>query len=234
MRKFFIALRAMMATVAALLPLSSVAIDATSNKAAPAVRAPLHSPFNPVDHRLFSDNMNVVAHVSVDGVRVDTLSVAAFVDGECRGVTRATDDGYYMLTIAGNAEETGKRVYFATVIDGETMWMNEHVSWLSDIIYGDLDEPMQLTIASSELDGVRQSQDGITITPTLVRDVVTVIAGSPLQQVSVLAPNGACVARQKCLDNTATLHLEHLPAGVYLVEATTLGGTHTVRRIIKP
>ena len=42
------------------------------------------------------------------------------------------------------------------------------------------------------------------------------------------------VARQKCLDNTATLHLEHLPAGVYLVEATTLGGTHTVRRIIKP
>ena len=139
-----------------------------------------------------------------------------------------------LALFAGNPDEAGKRVYFATVIDGETLWMNEHVRWASDVIYGDLDEPTLLTIASSELDDVVQGQDGIMITPTLVRDVVNVVASSPLELVRVLAPNGARVAEQKCHADNATLHLGHLPAGVYLVEATTVNGNHTVRRIVKP
>ena len=103
-------------------------------------------PFTPVDHHQFSDNMNVVARVMKGDVELSDLCLAAFIDDECRGATYATDDGLYLLTIAGNADETGKSVRFATMIDGEIVWLCEQLTWISDWIYGDLDEPQILTI----------------------------------------------------------------------------------------
>ena len=210
-------------------------IDATYNQApARVVRVPAHSPFTPVDHHQFSDNMNVVAHVMKDDILVDTLTVAAFVDGQCRGVTAATDDGYYLLTVAGNAEETGKKVYFATVIDGEVVWMNEHLQWGSDVVYGDLDVPSIFTIANSGVNDVNAQNNQIVITPTLVHDMIYVKSGSELKSVRVFAPNGARLDEvSRISDNNTSLNLSHLPAGVYLVEATTVNGMHAVKRIVK-
>lgn len=210
-------------------------IDATYHQApAHVVRVPAHTPFTPVDHHQFSDNMNVVAHVMNDGSSVDTLTVAAFVDGECRGVTTATDDGYYLLTVAGNAEETGKKVYFATVIDNEVVWMIEKLAWGSDVVYGDLDEPVVLTIATSGVDDVNASGNSIVITPTLVLDMVHVRSSNPLDKVRVFAPNGSRVDERAHIgDNQVSLNLSYLPAGVYLVEAITVNGNHAVKRIVK-
>ena len=210
-------------------------IDATYNQApARVVRVPAHSPFTPVDHHQFSDNMNVVARVFKDDVQVDTLTVAAFVDGQCRGVTAATDDGYYLLTIAGNAEETGKKVYFATVIDNEVVWTNEHLSWGSDAVYGDLDEPQILTIAHSGVNDVNALGNKIDIYPTLVRDMIHVQSGSELLSVRVYSPNGSRVDEVMHVGNNHTsLNLSHLPTGVYLVEATTINGNHAVTRVVK-
>jgi hypothetical protein len=210
-------------------------IDATYNQApARVVRVPAHSPFTPVDHHQFSDNMNVVAHVMKDDALVDTLTVAAFVDGQCRGVTTATDDGYYLLTVAGNADETGKKVYFATVIDNEVIWMNEYLQWGSDVVYGDLDEPQLLTIAYSGVNDVNALGNKISIYPTLVRDMIHVKSGSELLSVRVYSPNGSRVDEVKHVgDNHTSLNLSHLPTGVYLVEATTVNGTHAVTRIVK-
>ena len=210
-------------------------IDATTNIAAPMVmRAPAYSPFTPVDHHQFSDNMNIVAHVMVDDIRVDTLTVGAFIEGECRGVATATDDGYYMFTIAGNADDTGKAVTFATVFNHETHAINEHLLWGSDVIYGDLDEPVILTVSITGVDDLRAAANGILITPTIVLDNIKVQAGSELKAVRVFAPNGSLVHEVKNMgDNVATLSLSHLPTGVYLVEAATVNGYRVTKRIIK-
>ena len=202
--------------------------------AAPALKSRrAYSPFTPVDHHRFSDNMNVVARVTVNGVEVDTLTVGAFIGNECRGVATATDDGYYMLTIAGNAEETGAGVSFKTVIDGNVVGINEKLTWGSDMLYGDLDEPVKFTVASSGVDDI-YATDGITITPTLVRDVVNVRSGSELASVTVYAVSGAVVVRETDLgDTTTSLRLGYLPSGVYLVEVTTVTGNHLIKRIVK-
>ena len=209
-------------------------IDANHYRA-PLMAAPAQwNPFVPVDHHQYSDNMNVVAVVTQGGEPIDTLCVAAFIGDECRGVTRATADGLYLLTVAGNADESNTAVRFATMINGKVVWMREQLSWMSDAIYGDLDAPQQLTIPSNEnaVDDMFASGT-ILITPIVVRDVVRVRADEQLAQLRVFSVGGACLERRDVADNVATLNLSHLAPGVYLVEAATVNGNRTIKRIIK-
>ncbi len=193
-----------------------------------------HSPFTPVDHHQFSDNMNVVAQVMVNDVPVDTLTVAAFIGDECRGVTTATEDGYYLLTIAGNASEGGQEVTFATVYKDKVVKLNETLTWYSDVIYGDLDEPTKLTISTSGIDEVQENDGRIVITPTIVRDLVKVHSGSLLKSVEVYSASGAMVEQVANIgDNMVSVNLSHLPNGVYFVEAVTLDNNKAVKRILK-
>ena len=210
-------------------------IDATYNFA-PVVmtaRVPAYTPFEPVDHHQFSDNMNVVAHVLVNGMPVDTLTVGAFIDDECRSVASATEDGYYMFTIAGNAEDTGQKVTFATVVNGEIVKINEQLPWVSDIIYGDLDEPVLLTVGSSGVNDIQTATTDITITPTIVVDVINVRADDILKEVNVYSVNGSLLNSFSVDDNQVTLNLSHLIQGVYFVEARTQSGTQAIKEILK-
>ena len=209
-------------------------IDASYVQAAPPVmRAPADLPFTPVDHHQFSDNMNVVARIVKDGVDVDDLCLAAFVDGECRGVTTATDDGLYLLTIAGNADEAGKNVYFATVYGGEKVWFAERLQWLSDWIYGDLEQPQVFDLNNTSGVANVMASTSITITPTVVTDVINVRAGDLLGEVKVYTLDGKCVDKFTLDDNQATLNLSSLIAGVYFVEVSTQGGQRAIQQIIK-
>ena len=207
-------------------------IDASYSQA-PAVvmRAPAELPFTPVDHHQFSDNMNVVARVVKGDTSLDNLCVAAFIDEECRGVATATDEGLYLLTVAGNAEEAGKTVRFATLYNGETAWFNEELQWLSDWIYGNLEEPQLLTLGKTGIDDINTT--AITITPTLVVDVLKVRAGDRIKSVNVYSVNGMLMDRFNPDDTRAELDLSHLFSGVYFVEACTDRGARTVKRIIK-
>ena len=211
-------------------------IDASYNFAPVmrAARSSSNSPFEPVDHHQFSDNMNVVAHVMVDNVLVDTLYVGAFIDDECRGVTTATEDGYYLLTIAGNADEMGKYVKFATMIDGQIVTINEQLPWVSDIIYGDLDEPVLLTVGSSGVNDIQVLNSNIIVTPTLVQDAIQVRSDALLGSVTVYSVSGSIVAHlSQVNENAASISLAHVSAGVYFVEAMTTDGYRVVKQIIK-
>ncbi len=209
-------------------------IDASYVQGAPPVmRAPADLPFTPVDHHQFSDNMNVVARIVKDGVDVDDLCLAAFVDGECRGVTTATDDGLYLLTIAGNADEAGKTVYFATLWGGEKVWFAERLQWLSDWIYGDLEQPQVFDLNNTSGVANVMASTSITITPTVVTDVINVRAGDLLGEVKVYTLDGKCVDKFTLDDNQATLNLSSLIAGIYFVEATTQSGQRVIQQIIK-
>ena len=210
--------------------------DATYHAPAYMAMAPANSPFTPVDHHQYSDNMNVVANVLVDGVRVDTLTLAAFIGNECRGVATATDNGLYLLTIAGNAEEAGEPVTFATVVGSKTVTATETLPWVSDVIYGDLDNPMQFTVKTTGTDDIDDinATYGIVISPTIVRDVVTVRSQAVVQQVNVYMANGCLVEHRKRVnDDAVTINLSHLPAGVYFVEAVAQNGYRVVKRIVK-
>ena len=198
------------------------------------MRMPSNSPFEPVDHHQFSDNMNVVARVMIDDVQVDTLTVGAFIGDECRGVTTATEEGYYMFTIAGNADETGQKVTFATMLNGQIVKINESLLWVSDMIYGDLDEPVILTVGSSGVNELYAFEPIITITPTLVQDVVQVRSDAQLSEVTVYTVGGNIVARASQMgDNAMSISLNHVASGVYFVEAITNDGYRAVKQIIK-
>ncbi len=168
----------------------------------------------------------------VDGSEATGLCVAAFVDDECRGVATASSEGIYLLTIAGNAEETGKTVRFATVYGGETMWFDEELPWRGDWIYGDLDEPQLLHLKVSGINDVA-AHSGIMVSPTVVTDVVHVEAGDLLTSVSLYSASGKLLQRLAPGDNHATLNMSYLFSGVYLVEATTQSGARTTKRIVK-
>ena len=209
-------------------------ISANSNLAPPApMRAPMQLPFTPVDHHQFSDNMNVVARVIDGDTQVDDLCIGAFVDGECRGVTTATDDGLYMLTVAGNADEAGKVVHFATIWGGRQVWFAEQLPWLSDVIYGDLEQPRVFDLQGASAVAYVKASTTITVTPTLVSDVIRVSAGDILRQVNIYALDGKCFDRFAPDADHATFNLSHLAAGTYFVEAITQSGQRAVQQIVK-
>ena len=137
-----------------------------------------------------------------------------------------------MLTIAGNADETGKTVKFATVYQGETMWFDEELQWQSDWIYGDLDEPTSLHLKVSGIDDVTTAS-GITIAPAVVTDVVNVRAGDLLKSVSLYAADGKRLLRIAPDANNAQLDMSHMSDGVYFVEALTHSGARAIKKIIK-
>ena len=206
-------------------------IDATSYQAPPVMRAPRNLPFTPVDHYQFSDNMNIVARIVKDDVEVNDLCLAAFVDGECRGVTTATEDGYYLLTVAGNADEAGKTVRFATIYNGEQRWFSEQLQWLSDWIYGDLDEPQILDLNNTS--AIENVTAASSITITFTGDVINVRAGDILKEVNIYSINGKLIDHFTPDDNHAMLNVSHLIDGVYFVEARTYSGARAIKQIIK-
>jgi hypothetical protein len=176
--------------------------------------------------------MNVVARVVKDDFEVNDLCLAAFIDGECRGVATATEDGYYMLTIAGNADETGKSVWFATFYNGVQAWFSERLQWASDWIYGNLDEPQIFNLQTSGITDM-SADASIIITPAVVTDVINVRASEILKEVNVYSVNGKLFDHFTPDDNQAVLNLSHLSAGVYFVEARTQTGARTIKQILK-
>ena len=123
---------------------------------------------------------------------------------------------------------------FATEIDGQVVPINEKLAWFSDAIYGDLDDPQIFTLNVSGIDGVRVDGNCITITPTLVRDMINVRSSGTLESVRVHSASGALVEKlEKIDDSKASLNLSHLAAGVYFVIATGTDGGQVTKRIVK-
>lgn len=79
-------------------------VSAASAKARMA--APRRAPeglriFKPVDLGLYPNNMTMVIQLKDGDAVVDTCEVAAFIGDECRGATRASENGLYYLVISG-------------------------------------------------------------------------------------------------------------------------------------
>ncbi len=122
------------------------------------------SHFSSVDPYDFPDNMNMIAVVMKDGQRLTDAEVAAFIGGECRGAIRTNEDSeYYFLTVMGSSnEDRNSKVEIRVFADGEEYVVESDKTFVSDAIYGTLDEPYVLDLNATgirRIDVVDDSND---------------------------------------------------------------------------
>ena len=108
----------------------------------------------------YPENMSMVIALKDGEQSVDTCEVAAYIGGECRGATRA-NGGLYYLIIAG--EGSGQSIELRTCINGETVVIDNTLTYISDVNIGtpwnpyviDLNEMRTgiSTIAADDADG---------------------------------------------------------------------------------
>ena len=115
----------------------------------PSPHAPSLSVFTPVDSYEYPDNMSMVIELKSGGETVDTCEVAAFIDGECRGASRAID-GLYYLTIAG--EGSGQKIEIATCLKGRIVTIDSSISYVTDLIIGMPWEPYVIELGRTTAD----------------------------------------------------------------------------------
>ena len=102
--------------------------------------------FQPVDDNLYPDNMNFIAVVEKDGQRLEDVEVAAFVGDECRAAEK-TISGYYFLTVVGSSsDDKEKKVELRVYADGEEYVVDNSKLFISDAMYGTLEEPYVLDL----------------------------------------------------------------------------------------
>ena len=86
--------------------------------------------FTPIGAGTYPDNMSMVIRLlGTDETVIDTCEVAAFIDGECRGTTRA-NNGLYYLIIAG--EGSGQPLELHTCINGKTVTIDRKLTFTTD------------------------------------------------------------------------------------------------------
>ncbi|MBQ7987231.1 MAG: hypothetical protein IJ253_01805, partial [Bacteroidaceae bacterium] len=103
--------------------------------------------FHPVDNGAYPDNMTMVILLVDANQPVDTCEVAAFIDGECRGATRAIG-GLYYLVIAG--EGSGQSLDLRTCLDDTIVSIDRNISYTTDRNIGTPWEPYIIDLANAD------------------------------------------------------------------------------------
>ena len=120
-------------------------VAAVRNMAPSRVKAAPSHHFTPVNSGLYPDNMSVVVQMLCNGEPVDSLELAAFIDGECRAVAQA-DGGLYYLMVQG--EGTGQNVQLCTFYKNRNFVVDEGLSFRPDTNIGLPWEPYTVDIAA--------------------------------------------------------------------------------------
>ena len=114
-------------------------------------RAPRRAPealriFTPVDPTLYPNNMTMAIRLMDGEAVVDTCEVAAFVDGECRGATRASENGLYYLVISGDG--AGQPMTLRTCLNGDIIDIDNTQQYVSDANIGTSWEPYVIDLGN--------------------------------------------------------------------------------------
>ena len=112
--------------------------------------------FTPVALGLYPSNMTMAIRLMDGTAQVDTAEVAAFIGDECRGATRASDNGLYYLVISGDG--AGQPMMLRTCIDGEIINIDDSQLYVSDANIGTSWEPYVIdlqnpTVGINAVDG---------------------------------------------------------------------------------
>lgn len=114
--------------------------------------------YQPVDDHRFPDNMNIIAVVQLDGESLDDAEVGAFANGECRGAVKCID-GYYFLTIMGSSVDDVDTPFELRVYHGGNDYVITDLRFISDAVYGTLEEPYVIDLNSTGIRDVNFDDD---------------------------------------------------------------------------
>ena len=113
--------------------------ETTASARAQNLRAPRRAPedlhiFKPVALGLYPSNMTMAIRLMDGTAQVDTAEVAAFIGDECRGATRASDNGLYYLVISGDG--AGQSMVLRTCLNGKVIDIDNTQTYVSDANIG--------------------------------------------------------------------------------------------------
>ena len=150
-------------TTSFIYPTETVSSAAKARTAAPRRAAEDLRIFNPVALGLYPSNMTMAIRLTDGEAVVDTCEVAAFVDGECRGASRASDNGLYYLVISGDG--SGQTMTLRTSLDGEVIDIDNTQTYVSDANIGTSWEPYVIDLGNV-LSGISEVSGGTADTDT--------------------------------------------------------------------
>ena len=185
-----------------------------------------------VDEYKYSNNMTVIAMLSIDGEIVKgNYEVAAFANGECRGSARpiyieAIDTYVLFMTIHGDEVEELTFMYYD--IDTDTEYeLNNVMNYSNDAIVGTLSDPY---IFSMNILGIGENSiDNINIYPNPTTTDREINLQATCDKVEVFNALGVKVAEYHNVDTLDALET----AGIYVIRITNDNAVKHCRLVVK-
>ena len=185
-----------------------------------------------VDEYKYSNNMTVIAMLSIDGEIVKgNYEVAAFANGECRGSARPiyieSIDAYVLfMTIHGDEVEELTFMYYD--IDKDTEYeLSNVMNYSNDAIVGTIDNPY---IFSMNILGIGENSiDNINIYPNPTTTDREINLQAICDKVEVFNALGVKVAEYHNVDTLDALET----AGIYVIRITNDNAVKHCRLVVK-
>lgn len=202
------------------------------------MRAPENVNFNHTPNRdPYQSNMNVIAKVMYDdGTEAVNVELGAFVGAECRGTEITRTNNLVFLTIAGESSRNEVLTFkvFDRASGNEMSAFSQHVKFVNDTIYGKIENPMIVTIPRVATGLNSQADVDITVSPTLVKDLLRVnSANAELKRIVIGDINGKMVYVNDKPEMYNEIRMGEFLKGVYFVEVITVDNVRKVERIVK-
>lgn len=195
-------------------PMTAAPAVAASSARAAGIELPEYWNY---DAYRYADNMGVVAQLSADEAGDDYL-IAAFIDGECRGVSVSNED-YHFITVHGDV--TGKTVSFQALNKqtGELKDVKETVDYQIGI-QGDFQTPVSLSLGATRIESMRE---GVYVTAS--DDKIRLYGNlSCITNLTVIDMSGLMQYSTGNLPSNGVVDVSALPAGVYVITVNMHNG----------
>lgn len=179
----------------------------------------------------WQNQMPLTAQLYVDGIRAneDDYIVGAFAGTECRGIGRWMD-GRLLMSVYG---EGGEDIRFVAAEQNTDKFydITEAIRFSADNV-GSWYAPFTLTLGGEATD-IKQLYDGLTVTPAVAHDHITVSAGGMgISYLTLTNMNGVTVLTVTDLGKGGTIATGQLADGMYIVTVQAGGNTY-YKKIIK-
>jgi hypothetical protein len=186
-------------------------------------------------------SMTLTAEVKLEGTSYNEEGnyLAAFIDGECRGVAEASyveayDKYLYFLTVFSNTY-SGEEVVFkcfdasaeytlegfnpAGFFDGHNVGTAESPVEISEEVFVGIDDPSSA------------SETAIEVYPNPAVDLVTIEAVN-LEKVLLMDMTGRVIESRESDNSKAEFSVSSLPKGLYFLNIKTVGGEEKYKKLI--
>jgi hypothetical protein len=206
-----------------------------------------------VQENLYANNMNLVAKLDCGASSAEHLSLGAFVNGVCRGVTPVSTDpgteGIFFLTLFSDSTAETIHLQLMDELSGKVYVLDNSVDFKTNTLMSTLRQPTLLKLTGADLAQVCKSADPaaaqketlLSVDPSPFRDAfnlnMNVVEAGPVH-LKITSVTGQ-VIYETGFDalagiNTKTFSAQQLnmSPGMYIVEMTTTSAK-IVTRLIK-